>query len=344
MDQKFTNKMIEFINGNYSCDIHTILVLSSSKELKFVKNPEKCSNIIVVHKTIAGLLTIINKMKKADKIILHGMFIERIVRLIKLFDFSHKVYWNIWGGDVYDYYKDSPKKRKMRTKVVSKMRGIITTFEQDYELAKTAYGATGKMFYALLPTSTIDDIDIVNSEKSLKYFDRNEVGTINILVGNSADCENNHSYIFELLERFSDKDIRIYIPLSYGDKVYAEKVAEQAKAIFGDKAVPLMDYMNIDEYYAFLTKIDVVVYAHNRQQAFTNSVRLVLNGAKIYMRRTAVWNWLQQKGCKIYDVDEDIDTLLQPMTKQQRNENHMCIMKATDPAYLVEQWSAVFND
>ena len=46
---------------------------------------------------------------------------------------------------------------------------------------------------------------------------KDEKQIINILIGNSATETNNHIEVLDLLSKFKNEDIKIYVPLSYGD-------------------------------------------------------------------------------------------------------------------------------
>ena len=53
--------------------------------------------------------------------------------------------------------------------------------------------------------------------------------------------------------------------------------------IFGDKFKPIIDYMNEQDYYKFLSTIDIGIFNHNRQQGMGNIITLLGMGKKVYM-------------------------------------------------------------
>ena len=64
-------------------------------------------------------------------------------------------------------------------------------------------------------------------------------GTIKILLGNSATESNQHKEAFELLEKYKNKNIKIYVPLSYGPEKYADEIEQLGMHIFGEKFIPM---------------------------------------------------------------------------------------------------------
>ncbi len=53
-------------------------------------------------------------------------------------------------------------------------------------------------------------------------------------MGNSADPANEHIEALAQLEKFKESNIKIYVPLSYGNQAYAEQVIEYGKTILSN--------------------------------------------------------------------------------------------------------------
>lgn len=130
---------------------------------------------------------------------------------------------------------------------------------------------------------------------------------INILVGNSADPSNNHLEVFDKLEAFKDRDIKIYAPLTYGNQDYAKSIIEEAKQRFGDKFEALTEHMPFNQYIEFLGKIDIAIFNHKRQQAMGNTITLLGLGKKVFMRQDTVqYKFLSEHHIQIFKI-EDIE-------------------------------------
>jgi hypothetical protein len=108
---------------------------------------------------------------------------------------------------------------------------------------------------------------------------------LTILVGNSADPSNNHIEALEKLLPYKDQDIKICVPLSYGDQAHAKKVIEQGKDWFGEKFFPMVSFMPFDQYLKFLKSVDIAIFNHKRQQAMGNIITLLGMGKTVYVRR-----------------------------------------------------------
>lgn len=68
---------------------------------------------------------------------------------------------------------------------------------------------------------------------------------LHIQIGNSADSSNNHFEILNKLEKFKNKNIKLFCILSYGDKIYAEKVIKYGEKIFKEKFIPIEKIIKI---------------------------------------------------------------------------------------------------
>lgn len=341
IDEKFTSGFVFFINEHFNNDEHIFLVMNSKKEMRYAGSVEGVPNVIVAHKDILGLASIIKNMIAADKIILHGMFNPYIVCLLDVLSLAKKTYWCIWGGDLYDYQKDSNRWRKLKTRVISRLKAVITPLEGDYELAKVAYGAHCKSFPCLAPNTVITQKPDIESFCKKWASD----APLKILLGNSADCENRHMYLLDQLSGYSQHDIRIYMPLSYGDQKYAQEVVVYARRIFGDKVTPMFDFMPIDQYRSFLRSIDVAVFAHKRQQAFSNTIQLLSLGVKVYLDPNgSIRNFLDAQGIESFDVENVKNDLFVPITQETMERNQAKICSRCSLENLITEWDLVFND
>lgn len=340
MDEKFTVPFVSFVNEYFDNDQHSFLIMSSRREMRYAGAVKEVPNVVVAHKNLSGFTKIVKNMITADKIILHGMFTPYIVYLLDILSISGKTYWYIWGGDLYDYQKESPRWNKVKTRVISRLCAVITPLEGDYQLARIAYHAQCKWLPALLPTTTIADAD---AQIDFKCKAGNGA-PLKILLGNSADSENRHVNMLDKLACFAEHDIHIYIPLSYGDQEYAHEVASYAEKIFGSKVTPMFDFMPLDQYKAFLRSIDVAIFAHKRQQAFSNIIQLVSMGTKVYLNQSvSPWKFLTDLDVQVYDTATIQDTLVEHLTAEQMHCNKVKITERCSMSRLIEEWQAVFE-
>lgn len=261
---------------------------------------------------LVHLAKLAKAMQQADKIILHGLFNQHVVRLLFVMPWVlKKCYWVMWGGDLYVHQLGNRTSRTwkvnefFRRPVIKNMGHLVTYIKGDYELAREWYGARGNYQECFMyPSNLYKELDVPAVEHT----------GINILVGNSADPSNNHSAIFDKLEAFKDEHIQIYAPLTYGNQTYAQKIIAEGQRRFGDKFEALTEHLPLEKFLKFLGKIDIAIFNHRRQQAMGNTITLLGLGKKVFIRSDVTqWAFFKSHGIAVYDIeafaltaDEDI--------------------------------------
>lgn len=325
-NDKFNKAYIEFINKEFILKEHMFLFLGGENS-KRIEIP-KLENIEVgleCRKKIKRLFNWTYLFQKnvysVKKIYLHGLF-NPVVILLLFFQpwLLKKCNWIIWGGDLYSY--KTPKltlKSKtyefMRDFCIKRFRGLITQIKGDYELAQKWYGAQGKYYYSFwYPSNLYKEFDVSQVKK-----DKNK---IYIQVGNSADSSNNHIEILDKLKQYKDENIEIICPVSYGDKIHAQKVKEYGENVFREKFIALIEFLEFDKYLEILGKIDIAIFNHDRQQAVGNITTLLGLGKKVYIRSDiTTWNFLEDLGIKVWAFEKGISLDKRELGKIKLNKN-----------------------
>ncbi len=339
-NDKFIVPYIDFIRKNNIGNDHTFLYYGGSSEEIFPFSDGKHIDVLYDEKGKFNKLKYsIKYFHAAEKIILHGFFNQSLVRFLYLQPWLlKKCYWVMWGGDLYYHRlgKENPdykQHEKIRKKVISKIGHFITYLKGDYRLVQKWYGAKGKYHECLMYPSNIYKEHEMKPKKS---------GTINIQVGNSADPTNNHFEIFKKIEIYQNQNIKIIVPLSYGNQKYARKVIEKGRIIFGNKFEPLTEYMPFKMYMNFLAEVDVAIFAHNRQQAMGNIITLLGLGKKVYMKDTiSPWELFIDKKIKLYNVDR-LDIF--PINIATKKSNQKNVKAYFSEENLLSQWKSIFKE
>lgn len=344
-DEKFTDKVIEFLSNNYANNY--FIIYNEGK--KFYKG--NYSNALKVNNVFDKEKEILDRLNKANRIFLHGFGAEQIILFFnKHINLMRKSVVIIWGGDLYNDHIFLEKHHKlclrlriwmlMKKRIVSKAPYFMTFTCSDYGKAKEWFGANGQQFDCLYP-SNLDKKML----ETIKEVPDKEI--INILVGNSAAETNNHIEALRLIKKYSTNDIKVFCPLSYGgNSDYINKVISIGKAMFGNKFIPLMDYMSIEDYSKFLANIDVALLIFDRQQATANLEILAYYGAKIYLKSTcALWeHYVKRDACAFFDVKE-IDKCdfmeFYNISDYDKKINKKYFEKIWDENYLCKLWNAV---
>lgn len=274
----------------------------SSSSDKYLDSINDFKNINLNKKNIRAILKVLDT---SDLIILHSIAMRRfsiIYFIILLYPyFIKKTVWVIWGYDLYDIAtKERSYKRSLyfilKKMLVRKIPYVVAR-SPDYKRLQKWYGSSaihinieplyGGGLYEVAPRHNRD-----NASQSF-----------NIILGNSANEENRHLDALELLSKYKENNIRIHIPISYGDAQYAEIVKIKARSIFGEKVVFLEKFMPPEEYGKYLTQMDIGIFNNNRQQALGNLAYLFATGAKIYINEDSpLWELFAELNFAVHPI------------------------------------------
>ncbi len=289
-----------------------------------------------------GHLGLLKCMKKADKIIIHSLASPFVLMYLFLFpDLCKKVYWMVWGKDLYIYHTAQKKNVLLkvyeffRKPVIKKIAYVVTAFEEDYDKAKEWYDVKGEniiihMFY---PNSVdYSECDIIDEEKQ-EYT---------ILLGNSGSKTNRHIDAIDKLKKTESAIDKIYIPLSYGgSRKYAKKVKKYAIENFGEKCIPMMSFMPFEEYAKILSETDIAFFNHNRQEAVGNMYSMILKGKRVFLdKQTTTYQFLNRVGIRVGNVNDFYELDWNCATLQ---KNRQILLEYINIERAVAEWKKIFN-
>jgi hypothetical protein len=333
-DKKFVLPFMEFLHTNFPNGNHHFIVYGDVKESDVPCSP----HTDVMPSLIKHALPLALLFSKSDKIIIHGLFCNRLMFLLTMQPWLLKrCYWVMWGGDLYAH--DSVTKdwrwRKdeyLRRFIIKRIGHFVTYIQGDYELAKKWYGANGEYHNCFMYQSNLYKDYAVPPKPG---------DTKKILVGNSADPTNNHQAVLERLRPYKAQDIQILCPLSYGSLEHANRIASLGKEMFGDKFIPIVNFMPSEKYLELLGQIDIAVFAHKRQQGMGNTISLLGLGKKLFLRSdTTQWQFLRDLGLKVFDID---CVELSNLDVNDRVKNQQILKACMSHEKLVLQWFRIFK-
>lgn len=265
---KFIPNFIEFVDKYFEQKDHKYVLITSEKYNYGLK---KEHNIEFLHTDDDIFTTLVQYMNEAKKIVLHGLWREKVNLILKENPLLlKKCFWIMWGGDFYFPQKQS----ELQKYVIENVPYLVTGTKGEVDYVRNNYNAKGEHIEAFVYTSNL--FKKINSSPRID-------GKIRILVGNSSTETNQHFEVFNKLEIYKNENIEILVPLSYGDFKYGMQVMKVGYEIFGNKFKPIIDYMNEQDYYKFLSTIDIGIFNHNRQQGMGNIITLLGMGKKVYM-------------------------------------------------------------
>ena len=317
---KFIPPYIAFVEKYLDISAHHFIVFADSTALKsypIAKSPYITLINQKFRSKIARLIYIAYKLQFARKIFIHGLWIHRInIILTCMFWNLKKCHLAIWGGDLYAYRdakstRAEHRKERYKRFVFKHVGYIIPVVYGDYTLAKKWYHTRAKSLEPFMYVSFY--------ERYITMPLKPQGDIVNIQVGNSATTSNHHIDCFDMLEGMAN--ICIYVPLSYGDKHYADSIKRVGEARFGDRFVALESFMPFDTYMAFLHTIDIAIFKQNRQQGMGNIFALLAMGKKIYLdSSTTHYDFLRELGFRVFDIrDFDLNPMLEADSIHNRN-------------------------
>ena len=330
---KFIPDFVELVRKEIKTNEHSFITMGSN----FKKYPiKKGPDLTYLPGRYFRYIRVIKKMNAADKVMIHGLFDPGVITILFFMPWLlKKCYWVMWGGDIY-----SPPKKGFfnsileffKHYVVKKMGFLVTYIEGDVDYVREKYGAEGESKYCIMYLSNCHKI--VESDVKTN-------STINIQVGNSADPENDHAYIFDQLKYHSFHKVKLYAPLSYGDQDYAQLVNALGVEYFGDNFIPMYDFMNITEFTKWQSSIDIAIFAHKRQQGMGNTITLLGLGKSVYMRSgvSSIIS-LRKLGLKIGEVGKDE---IEIFSEAEKSHNMLIVEKYFSKKMLISQLTNIFN-
>lgn len=336
--EKFTEPFFRFGKENFRnfSSRHFFYIYGNSKKFKNPEGDNVLNSEKIVH--LKRYFLLIKKMNSAEKIIIHGLWGFCILVLLAIQPWLlKKCYWAIWGGDIY-IYRDGIKDSKwhirefFRRIAIKKMGHFITHVQGDYELAQEWYGAGGVWHECFMyPSNLYSEIP----EKKSAHRG------VNILLGNSADSSNNHLDALDKLSIYDDQDIAIFCPLSYGNFEYGKEVADYGKEKFNKKFNPIFNFFSIEDYLLLLSKIDIAIFNHQRQQGMGNIINLLGFEKKIFMNsETTSYQMLKNLGLYIFSLDE---LSLEKLNSQQAFHNKEIIKNYFSKQQLARRWEMIYE-
>ncbi|GAB6099408.1 TDP-N-acetylfucosamine:lipid II N-acetylfucosaminyltransferase [Halanaerocella petrolearia] len=339
-NDKFNTSYIKFIENNFNMKEHYFIFISGVSENKI---PILDRNNIWKISSKKEVFKLIKLMNKSSRIFLHGLFNKNIVRLLFVQPWLlKKCSWIIWGGDLYYYkYRDNNWKSNIyewiRSKVIKRFDSIIAYARGDFEFAKKWYKVKGEYQECLYyPYFAVNDY-----LKNIKLPSENSMETV-IQLGNSADPRNRHIEALQNLEKFRNENIKIVCPLSYGGtEDYIRKVKRVGEKIFEDKFVTMDRFLPEEEYYKFLSNVDIAIFNHDRQQATGNILSLLYFGKKIYINKkdnSTTWNYLMQHNFIFYDFDH---INLEKLSIENKNKNKKIIKQSFTFDQCKNDWNKI---
>lgn len=336
-----TEDFIRLVQDHFTQDLHDFWIYGDRKIGNSSINVSQYRNVKYIRNIEDKLKS--GEIYEYDKIIYHGVFEQDIIdfffwnrRLLKKLDLF------FWGGDKF-LYGDNIQIYKKKS-VVNNAHAVINIIPEERQFMKKNYAVRGRFLCAQYgPHTIVRQCDLVTKQPR----DKKEYTAIQI--GNSATSTNAHIGIMEKLVKFREEDIKIFLPLSYGDTGYADKVIKTGKNLFGEKFVGMTDFMKADEYYQFMNQMDIAIFGIKRQQALGNIFALLYLGKKVFLKEhTIVQHYVKHIcHCNVWDINGIADMTYQEFISFGEDQvfNNMKNMgQIMQIESVVKSWDTIFRN
>jgi hypothetical protein len=358
-DDKFLDDFIENIEAVDKPDNNIYLAYRSilPNKLKYIKS----NKVILAPYKTQKFYDIIGNIKKYDKIFIHYLSGEMCEFINSLPD-ELPLYWIFWGGDFYspkNYFSDflydkyskkyinnkgkkkyipniilkqlvsfkNKQKLEIKRKAINKISYILHFNKYDYDLIKSTFKTKAKFlpfFYGF--SEKMPELKSDCSELKEKFnLNADKI----ILLGNSGDPTNNHLDIFYKIKyKELNFNYKLLCPLSYGSPEYTEYIIQKAGKLFGNKFIPLTEFLPPKEYYNLIGCTDITIMNHNRTQAAGNILMSLFFGKKVFLKKeNTLYKLYKDNGVTIFNIEDDLnnDDVFKELNIEEKEKNHQII-------------------
>ena len=353
IDSPIFNEEFISITNTSSRESSHFFVLKHYNE-NILKNKNNC----IIDKNMFRVKNIKLLLGKYDFVVLHSNFFSKLE--IMSFKTRHlkKMIWCVWGHDLYkvdmvpktvslliwvrNILKSvfKPYIDRLIRRRISKFAAVVIGYNADKIEIKNKYGKIpilsglyGSGYYK-------NDIDSILEEKSNSTQE-----SINILIGHNAFPYLKHEKYLNILQKYKNENIKIYLLLSYGYMDYAEKIANMALSLYKNKVVVINAFMDKIEYLKLLSNIDIAIFDFEHQAAFGNLISLIYMKKKIYLSAQGIMSkGLRLENIIVYDCD-DIGKIDYKdfVSHDPTDYNTIYVEKLLDKEYIANQWNNVWG-
>lgn len=339
-DEKFIDNVIECHDCASPANHRYFIITNEPRKLSYIKKYNDRIEFLDGNAFLSLL-----EVQTPDAVFIHDLYscpfyiIPRIKKEIKVF-------WFAWGDDLYELpYGPSliplelygakttmalrKLKNRFKTRLKKRLLSIICLFKHNSDDNKNTYEkyreavARIDFFSGVLPIEYeyIKNVPFFKAKKvEYKYITGNDFNSTNfptwgdgnnIIIGNSANPTNNHLDIFEMLKYVDLGTRKIYVPLSYSSisDHYVKLVVDAGSSLFGENFVPLLTFINKDEYEQIIASCGIAIFGIERQQAIGNIRSAIKYGAKIFLPETSInYKYLTSIGVRVFSLQKDLDT------------------------------------
>jgi len=355
-DEKFSDYAIEQFSAP-EMKSEFVLILSFGN-LEMVSLRSKCR---IIQQNSEDFNKLLESLPVYDAIILHGMcWSNWETQILQKVPNNVKVCWVLWGGDLYRredlldrflhpfdcmvaklHYMRC--KRSVDTKweinhaLFKRIDYCLADEDEEFEFVKsyTQNDAMKQLWYAYY---TIED--------TIGELQTKRVHGNGVWLGNSAVVSSN---FFSSMLRIAFHGLgqrKLITPISYGEPWVKNRVLWIGKLLFGQKYVPLIDYISRDRYNELMLNCGTMIMPMRLPQAHGNILTGLWLGMRVYMsEKSMAFYFFKRIGAHVYSWESDFKRYgYLPMTDQEVEESREVLMKWYGYKHIEDSVKVIVNE
>lgn len=321
---KYAPEMVRFLNEFFGAKGHEILYCNVNGKPSLVLNQCQIAQDEIYRKRKKCSTELIEKLNQcqSDYIVLHNLFFltntEKFLLLLKP-KLMKKIVWIEWGADLYSWRiprSNAGIAKRIVLNIINKVlrykfNNIVCIFPPDMDYYKKTFpGSRANLYYAPYFGYPLDmNFDDYTDFSRLTYDVANG-NPIYIQIGHNATKTLNHDKVLTVLSKYSQENIHILLPLSYGvEKKYVDYISEMANSMFPGKVTILNDFIPETQYFELLDRVDIAIFDTERQCALGNIHMLNFKNKKVFLSEQGVmYNFFIDEGVPVQKC-EDIPSM-----------------------------------
>lgn len=232
-----------------------------------------------------------------------------------------KVLAIFWGFDLYslkgarqgylqeqtlEYEKGNPKfQRNFQTPEFEAFIGqrvdfVSTIVPNEFELLRSHF-PNGRFIFRWFSY-----FDLENDVLKGAIDPHIKVSGSNLMLGNNASPWNNHLDAARSIKAFGFEFDKIICPLSYsGSQPYVQRVVQHFDAHFGERFLPLTDFMAYADYIGTISTCRFVYFNSNRQIGLGNLLFSIYLGSVVILNTSnPLYAFFNSNGIRVFSVEE----------------------------------------
>lgn len=294
-----------------------------------------------------------------DLIVIHGFQFKPYELLLIRKKTRRKMAWCVWGHDLYrikNIQKGNLSEKMyglmknfiyicFQVPFVKSMKCIGIGFPYDAVEIKKWYGNTPikRAPYGL--GYNYDELKKLKGEKVKSHYKDNN--TVNILLGHCGYQYLNHIKNLERLEKYNKYNIKVFLPLSYGDESYIQSIIDYCKNNSSRLKIEILtELMSGETYLDFLSDMDIAIFDYDQQAALGNIYVLLYFEKKIYLSDTGIlYKGFKSQKISVYSTKDIGQVPYSEFINVEYPKRNGVVTseKSFDNAQITEDWNSFFR-